>query len=427
MLSNYIRKSGLAAVLLLVGSALTAQHVSSLNIEECYRLATKNSPLYQQKILTLFAGKLAEKNINLKWLPQFDINGQASYQSAVTSLPVKLPNVTIEELDKDQYRSTLELVQPVFDGGVIATQKKLQHVTTQADAQKVEVDLHQLKSVINAWYFTALLMDQNIQLMDLVKQDLTNSLKTVTAQVSNGVATKSNEDLLSAELLKTDQQIIEFRSVKTQAMRTLALFTLAEIDESTALVLPAGIDKTSDKPVTRPELKLFDFQQQALQMQSKLISARTHPKFSFFANGGYGKPGLNQLKNQFDWFYITGVKLNIPLMGQFTQKRDKAVLKIQESVVARQKENFLVNNEQALVKQQTEMEKYKQLVATDSAIIALRTRIKENALVKLSNGIVTTTDYIREVNAESQARLSQKLHELSLLQAQYDYTVIKGQ
>ncbi len=427
MSSYYLRKAGLAVVLLMIGTALNAQHVASLSIEECYQLAAKNSPLYQQKILTLFAGDAAEKNINLKWLPQLDINGQASYQSAVTSLPIKLPNLTIEDLDKDQYRGTMELVQPVFDGGVIATQRKLQHVTTQADAQKVEVDLHQLKTVINAWYFTALLMDQNIQLMDLVKNDLNNSIKTVTAQVANGVATKSNEDLLNAEILKTDQQIIEFKAARKQAMRTLALFTRAAIDESTVLVTPAGIDQNRDASNTRPELKLFDFQQQAIRMQSKLIGARTNPKFSFFADGGYGKPGLNQLKNEFDWFYITGVKMNIPLMGRFTQKRDRGVLKIQESIVASQKENFLINNEQALLKQQTEVDKYKELVATDSAIIALRTRIKENALVKLSNGIVTTTDYIREVNAESQARQGQKLHELSLLQAQYDYTILKGQ
>ena len=422
-----IRKIHLSIIFLFVSRLLVAQHFTDLTIEQCYSLATNNSPMYQQKALTIAAGNMAEKNLNLKWLPQLDINAQATYQSAVTSLPIKLPNVTIEDLDKDQYKGTLELIQPVYDGGVIAGQKKLQRISTETEAQKVEIDLYQLRSTINSYYFTTLLMNQNIQLMNLVKQDLNNSIKTIAAQVSNGVATKSDEDLLKAELLKTEQQMIEFSSVKKQAIEILSILTGAEMDEHTILIKPISSFNIADTLVKRPELKLFDFQQQSFQLQSKLINAKTNPSFSFFANGGYGKPGLNQLKNEFQWFYITGVKLNIPVMSRITQQKDKAVLKIQEQVVGKQKENFLKNNQQLLVRQKNEIEKYQQLVLTDSAIITLRTSIKENAFVKLSNGIITTNDYIRELNAENQAMINQKLHEVALLQAQYNYKIIMGE
>ena len=114
-------------------------------------------------------------------------------------------------------------------------------------------------------------------------------------------------------------------------------------------------------------------------------------------------------------------------MSRFTQQKDKAVLKIQEQVVVKQKENFIRNNQQLLVKQKNEIEKYGQLLLTDSSIIALRKSIKDNALVKLSNGIITTNDYIRELNAESQSMLNQQLHEVSLLQARQNYKVIAGE
>jgi outer membrane protein TolC len=422
-----IRKIKLWIAFLLFSQLLTAQQLSEITIEQCYDLAANNSPLYQQKALTIAAGNKAEKNLNLKWLPQLDLNAQATYQSDVTALPIKIPNITIQQLDKDQYKGTLELVQTVFDGGVISGQKKLQQITTQTEAQKVEVDLYQLRSTINSYYFTALLMDQNIALMNLVQQDLSNSLKTVSAQVSNGVATKSNVDLLKAELLKTGQQKIEFGSAKKQAIEILAILTGANLDEHTRLINPAGTYNIADTIVVRPELKLFDFQQQNIQLQSKLINAKTNPKFSLFANGGYGKPGLNQLKNEFQWFYISGVKLNIPIMSRITQEKDKEVLKIQEQVVGKQKVNFLRSNQQLLVRQRNEIEKYQQLAGTDSAIIALRSSIKENAFVKLTNGIITTNDYIRELNAENQAMLNQKLHEVALMQAQYNYKIIMGQ
>lgn len=422
-----IWKMNLLIAFLLFSQLLIAQQLSEISIEQCYNLAANNSPLYQQKALTIAAGNKAEKNLNLKWLPQLDLNAQATYQSDVTALPIKIPNITIQELDKDQYKGTLELVQPVFDGGVISGQKRLQQITTQTEAQKVEVDLYQLRSTINSYYFTALLMDQNIGLMNLVQQDLNNSLKTVSAQVLNGVATKSNLDLLKAELLKTGQQKIEFGSVKKQSIEILAILTGANLDEHTRLINPVGNYNIADTIVVRPELKLFDFQQQNIQLQSKLINAKTSPKFSLFANGGYGKPGLNMLSNQFQWFYMSGVKLNIPIMSRITQQKDKEVLKIQEQVVGKQKEIFLRNNQQLLVRQRNEIEKYHLLMGTDSAIIELRTSIKENAFVKLSNGIITTDDYIRELNAENQAMLNQKSHEVALLQAQYNYKIIMGQ
>ena len=81
---------------------LMAQDKPVLTLEQCYTFAATNSPLAQQKALTVTAGNMAEKNQNLKWLPQVDLNAQATYQSAVTSFPVKLPGFNVDELSKDQ-------------------------------------------------------------------------------------------------------------------------------------------------------------------------------------------------------------------------------------------------------------------------------------------------------------------------------------
>jgi outer membrane protein TolC len=402
-----------------------AQTKPVLTLEQCYASAAANSPLAQQKALTLTAGSLAERNQNLNWLPQVYVNAQATYQSAVTSFPVKLPGVSVDELSKDQYKGTLELVQPVYDGGIISHQKKLQHIVTDIESQKVEVDLYQLKSKVNSYFFTALLMDENIALMNIVKEDLDNNIKRVSAQAENGIATNSNVHVLKAEQLKASQKTIEFAAAKKTALQILEILTDTAIAENTVLVRPAV--STGEGINIRPELKLFDFQKLQFQQQSKLINAKTNPKLSLFANGGYGRPGLNQLKNEFQWFYLGGVKLSIPITGYFTNQKEKNLIKIQEQIVDKQKENFLNNNRQLLVQQKNEVEKYLELIATDSEIVLLRTKIKENASFKLANGIITSTDYITELNAENQAMLNQKLHEIQLLQAQYNYKLILGQ
>ena len=403
-----------------------AQDKPLLTLEQCYAFAATNSPLAQQKALTITAGNMAEKNQNLKWLPQVDLNAQATYQSEVTSFPVKLPGVTVDELSKDQYKGTLEIVQPVYDGGIISGQKKLQHITTGIESQKVEVDLYQLRSKVNSYFFTALLMEENMALMNIVKEDLNNNIKKISAQVANGMATNSNVDVLKAELLKASQKIIEFNAIKKGAVQMLEILTGTAIAENTTFVKPMNAADVAETVINRPELKLFDFQKQQFQQQSKLISARSNPKVSFFTNGGYGRPGLNQLKNEFQWFYIGGVKLSIPIMSHFTKQKEKNLVKIQEQIVDIQKENFLNSNRQLLVQQKNEVEKYRQLVATDAEIVLLRTKIKENASFKLENGIITSTDYITELNAENQSMLNQKLHEIQWLQARYNYQLILG-
>lgn len=405
---------------------LTAQHKPVLTLEQCYSFVSTNSPLAKQKALTVMAGNLAEKNQGLKWLPSLDVNAQATYQSEVTSFPVKLPGVNVEELSKDQYKGALELVQPIYDGGIISGQKKLQHIITNIETQKVEIDLYQLKAKVNRYFFAALLMDENIRLMNIVKEDLNNNIKKVSAQVANGIATNSNVDVLKAELLKTEQKVIEFTATKKGAVEMLEILTGTTIDANINFERPAATADIEEPTTTRPELKLFDFQKQQFQQQSKLINARSNPKFSFFANGGYGRPGLNMLKNEFQWYYLGGVKLTIPITSHFTQKKEKDVIKLQQQIVDKQKENFLNNNRQLLSQQKNEVEKYKELVATDADIVSLRSRIKENASFKLANGIITSSDYVTELNAENQAMLNQKLHEIQWLQAQYNYQLILG-
>ena len=410
---------------LLAACSVSAQSARTLTLEQCYDLLAKTSPLAQQKALTITAGNLAEKNLNLKWLPQADLNAQATYQSDVTSVPIKLPNLAIDEPSKDQYKGTLDLVQPVFDGGVTGTQKKIQRATTNIESQKVEVDLYQLRSRVNTYFFTALLMDENIRIMELTKADLENNIRKVSAQAANGIATNSNVDVLKAELLKVSQRIIEYQANRKSAIEMLEVLTGSPIDAHASFVKPAMLSD-KDETISRPELKLFDYQKQQFRLQSRLIQAKANPKVSLFGTGGYGRPALNMLKNEFQWYYLGGVKLSIPITGQFTRQREMKVMRMQEQIVEKQREAFLSNNRQLQVQQKNELEKYGQLIGSDAEIVGLRTKIKENASVRLANGIITSSDYITELNAENQAMLAQKLHEVQWLQAQYNYKLIIG-
>jgi outer membrane protein TolC len=145
-----------------------------------------------------------------------------------------------------------------------------------------------------------------------------------------------------------------------------------------------------------------------------------------FWQGGYGRPGLNFFKNEFDFFYTTGVRLNWSLGGLYTQKREKKIIELNQKTVDIQKEVFVFNTNTQLKQQQSEVEKLQRLIATDNEIINLRTKVKDAAKAQLENGVITANDYLREVNAEDLARQTLISHQIQLLQAQINYQTISG-
>ena len=163
-----------------------------------------------------------------------------------------------------------------------------------------------------------------------------------------------------------------------------------------------------------------------MEGQYKLIDSRNKPKASIFLQSGYGKPGLNLLKDEFAFFYTTGIRFNWAFGGLYTQKKEKQLIDLNKKFVAIQKETFLLNTNTALKQQQSEVDKLKQLIGKDNEIIGLRIKVKDAAKAQLENGVITANDYLREVNAEDQSRQSLITHQIQLLQSQINYQTILG-
>jgi outer membrane protein TolC len=112
--------------------------------------------------------------------------------------------------------------------------------------------------------------------------------------------------------------------------------------------------------------------------------------------------------------------------GFYTRKKEKKIVEFNQKTVEIQKEIFLLNTNTDLKRQQSEVEKLEKLVATDKDIIDLRVKVKDAAKAQLENGVITANDYLKEVNAEDQARQSLITHQIQLLQAQINYQTLAG-
>jgi len=398
----------------------------SLTLEQAYELARQNYPLAKQKDLIRQTADISIENLNKGYLPQILLTGQATYQSEVTQVNIPAPGIVIQPLDKDQYKALVaDLNQVVYDGGLISSQKQLQKLNAAVEDQKLEVELYKLNERINQVYLSELYIEEQIKQVQLVKEDINNGIKRVDAQVRNGIAFRSNLDVLKAEFLKTDQRLIELRATRKGLIDVLGLLINQPLPENTILAKPEP-QPVSGTALKRPEIKLYSDQSKLILQQQELVHSRNLPRVSVFAQAGYSKPGLNLFRNAFDWYYLGGVRVNWSLSSLYTNKKERQLADINSRVVDLQKETFVLNTNTQLKQQQSEIDKLGQLIATDQEIIDLRKSVKDAARAQLENGVITSNDYLREVNAEDQARQALITHQLQLLQAQINYQTILG-
>lgn len=413
-----------------------------LSLEECYRQAEIHSPQAGQTRLIQEATDLQIKLLNRSYVPQSRLNGQATWQSDVTSVPIKLPNFELSPPPKDQYKLTLDVTQSIWDGGLTEKQKSAALANQQVEQQRVVVDLYQIREQVSNLYFGALFAERQLRNFEILQKELNAKLLKTKASVQNGVAIRSNVLSLEARILEIEQQLLETQKRRASALEGLSLLTGTTIDTNTKLVETQYLasprtsqpaTKTQDiaslqAEITRPELRLFDAQKQNLAVNEQLIKAKNLPKLSAFATGGYGRPGLNFLATQFKTYFIGGVQLQIPLTHLYTNSQGLEIqqLRVNQQRIERQRESFLLATQVRLANQRQEVGRLQALVESDRKLIDIRGSIRKASESQLENGIITASDYLTELDNEDTARQNLILHEIQLLQAQNNLRLTAG-
>lgn len=410
-------------ILALLASASVAQ---AQTLDECQRAAEKHYPIIKRYDLIAKTTDLTVKNIQKGWLPQVTAAAQATYQSAVAAWPDHLQSMfqqvglKMKGLRKDQYKLSIDVQQPIYDGGAISGQRKIASQEGKVQEAENEVNLYQVRRRVNELYFSLLLLDEQIKLNDDVKALLQSSEQKLSAMVKGGTAATSDYENVRAERLSAEQANESLKAQKEMLSRMLSLFCGIEI---THLQKPKALDAVVSTN-TRPEIRLFDNQLRLSETQEKALDARLKPHLGLFAQGYYGYPGLNMFEDmmQHKWSLngLVGVKLSWNIGALYTHKNDKARLRLQREQIENAREVFLFNNSIDEIQQKENVNRYRKMMQNDDEIIDLRTHIRKAAESKLAHGIIDVNSLLREINNENAAKAQQAIHEIDMLKEMYN-------
>jgi outer membrane protein TolC len=411
---------------LLISGISFSQTGDTLTLDFCQQKALENYPVIRQKDLLNTASEIKTSDYAKAFLPQLALNGQATYQSATTEIPISIPGLVIPSLPKDAYKVTFDVTQIIYDGGLVSAEKKLEAASLQADLQGVESELYKLKDKINTIYFAIITLQENKKLLKLLQDDVKNKLVKIESGVKNGVVLESNALVLKAEIIKVDQQISTIDYSIASGFKMLGDYMNINISDSAKLKTPEVSVVSTNYDNVRSEIKAFELQEQKFDISKDLLDCKLIPKVAAFGQLGYGRPGLNMLSNSFDAFYMVGAKVSWTLWDWNETKNNKKIIDIQKQVLESQKETFSQGIKIILEKYITDIAKNEDLIKSDNEIITLRESIVKTSSSQLENGIITATEYLTEMNNLSQAKVNLQTHMIELVKTKVDYLTLKG-
>ncbi len=421
MIKSIDKKMKILLVFCSLGFVVNAG-AQQLSLDEAYTLAKTNYPVIKNRDLIKQSTVYSLQNAGKAYLPQVSINGQATYQSEVTKIPVTMPGV--KEMSKDQYKLVGEVSQLLYDGGTVNAQREFLKANEAVQLQNIEVAMQSVKERVTDMYFGILLMEEQLAQNKLRKESLNAALKKAEAAYANGVSFKSNVNELKAEVLNVDMNATEIKADQNAYKDMLSQMIGKAVDERTVLIKPATLPDFNE--INRPETKLYDLQKNIFDAQRKKLQSGWLPKISAFAQGGYGRPGLNMLSDKFEPFAMGGIRFTFPLNSIYTFNNNLKINEINQQQLDADKEIFLLNTNATLKKQLRDQQKFEALITDDDKIIELREEITKSARAQLDNNVITVSEFINKLNAEYQARQMKYLHQLQLLKAKYNFSNTSG-
>lgn len=412
-------------IILMLALPLLASAQDTITLDYCYRQLEKSYPLTRQSALLEQASALKTQNLNKNYLPQFNVNGTASWQNEVTTvvidLPANLPQLEGPVIPKDQYKLTLDIAESIYDGNITNYQKRLEKFNLQVDKKSVDANLYMLKDQINQLFFSILLTQENIKLLHESRTQLDSKLAEVGSAVANGSALKMNADLIRAEIIKLEQNIFDLGMDRQASVKMLSELLTEPMNENMVFVTPIIITPEASYENNRIEYKLYGVQIERVNLLKSMVTTKWNPRFWAFGQFGFGRPGYNFLSTDVAPMLMVGAKLTWNPWNWNANRNEKKIYDIQGDMLKNQQESFDKNVKVTTKKNLSDIQKLSELISKDQELVNLRAGITRTASAQMSNGVITTSDYLIRVNEETQAKMGLEIHKIQLIKSKISY------
>ena len=404
----------------------------TLRLGDLQSRAVQSDPRARQLELLAAQSSLRESDIDATRLPTLGANAQGQYQSQVVSIPLRLPNgISLPEPSHDAYDAYVAAQQPIYDPSVNA-RRGIERAQLAASQAGVNASLFTLRQNVNDAYFAALMNQAQAADQLAAIADIQAHQRMALERVQQGAALPSEPEMFEAELLRRKQTVAALNANRAAALAVLANLTGSSIDKTNALAIPdlaASVEAARNSMDTlgaRPEYTQFARSRDVVTEQQASLAAGDLPRVSAFGRGGYGRPGLNPLSQNFQSYWLAGVKVDWTPWNWGTTRRDREALTLEKQIIETNAAAFRKSVQRSVTSQVATIDQLQQTLTDDDAIIALRERILKETGFRFDEGVITSADYIDRETDLLNARLARSSHLVQLAQARANFLTSLG-
>lgn len=409
--------------------AARAQQSDAVTLARSFELAALQQaaidadPRAREFQLLASQSDLRTRNIAAERLPAVSVDGQAQYQSDVPRAPFSLPNgQALFSAPKATYDASVEVDQRLVDPGVGA-QARLERAQLAEQQARVRTTLFGLRQQVNDAFFAAAALQERAGALNAAIADLEGRLRETAARVRDGAALPADAAAVEATLLQRRQDASQTAADRRAALARLARLADQPIADSDTLQLPDLAEQVvrarsaADPLRARPEYALFASTRDRLASQQNAAGVEDAPRVSAFGRVGYGKPGLDFIRDEFESYGLAGLRLQWKAWTWGSAGREQQALALQQRIVDADEQAFTRSVDLANQNDLETIDRLREALALDDRILALRDQVERSMAVRFQEGVVTASDYLDRQSELLQARFARAGHRVELAQA----------
>jgi outer membrane protein TolC len=406
-----------------VAGGQTQSVAARLELADLYRAAETADPRIRELPLLERQWTLRNMNVNVLRLPSVTAEGLSQVQSDAPSAPIPGPSGRpLFSAPKTTVDALLRVEQRLFDPTVNA-QAALLRAQLAEDQSRVRTAVYGVRQQVNDAFFAAAALEQRAGVLAASATELEARLRETTARVREGTALPADAAVVEATLLQQRQEEDELRTNRRAALDRLATIVGRAIDPDATLILPdlamvarGAVAKLPDLR-TRPEFAQFARTRERLARQRDLTTAQTQPKITAFGRVGYGRPGLNFIRDDFEPYGVGGVRLQWNAWSWGAPRREAEATSLQGDIVSAEEAALARSIVESTRGDVATIDRLERAIDVDRRIVELRAEVERSARARMNEGVMTAADYLARDTELLQARFAQAGHVVELAQA----------
>ena len=416
----------------------------TLRLGALQELAVSRDARSAQYDLEREASLLRTRNLAVSRLPQFQIRGDASYQSEVIQLPLDNPAFTVPPAPKDRYEVGFDTDWTLWDGGLTGARREVETSRLYSTLAALDAEIFGTRAEVTDAFFSALLLQEQVREVEVLLNDLGVRLEEMQARIDQGLALAGDMAVLQAERLVVQQQRDALSSERQVSLGVLSRLTGQPVDTSHVLALPdlspemavhpaedvlplqGAIRPASDALRLHPRFAVFDARRETGEQQVAAIRAGARPSVALFGQLNYGSPGFDQFNDRLHEYWRAGVRLRWTPWTWQRRQREEQEVRLQQRLIDTEEAHFSSQLLRMLERPVRAMETMRAALETDDRIVALREQAEAHARLQFEERALSASAYTGTRTDLQEARIARLRHRIEWTRAQAHYLITLG-